>query len=64
MHIIGQSRVDTGQTAKTPSRSTKSQLIHRPMQIEGRSRIDTWQVTMARPKISSTTEVTLSLISI
>jgi len=38
-------------------RSTRQQLIHRPIQVQGRSRVDTWQTTTSRRRAHSATDV-------
>jgi hypothetical protein len=35
----------------------KHQLIHRPVQVEGKSRVDTWQTTTSRQRVRDATEV-------
>ncbi len=45
------------------ARSTRQQLIHRPIQVQGRSRVDTWQTTTSRRRAHSATEVQTCLFS-
>jgi hypothetical protein len=63
MHIIGQSRIDTWQTAKQPLESNMARLIHRPVRIQGKTRIDTWQTTGLHRRAHSALEVHRTLFS-
>ena len=51
------SRIDTWQTSESLPRSTKNQLINRPIQVAAKSRIDTWQTSTVRRRARSVTEV-------
>jgi hypothetical protein len=49
--------VDTWRISGKTARSTRHPLIHRPIQVQGRSRVDTWQTTTSRRRAHSATEV-------
>ena len=44
------------------SPSTKQYVIHRPIQIDARSRVDTWQTLTSRRRAHSATDVTYSIL--
>jgi hypothetical protein len=57
MHIIGQTRLDTWQTARRATSSDRIRHIHQPIQVQGKARIDTWQTAGVRRRAHSATTV-------